>query len=389
MPKSANPLLRRKSSSPFARPQSKQPGSRKSSLAAAGDAADRLDDTGLVPSLAPSGVGQNAVSLVKYIQSHTWEEVPDRSAGMSSERVSEVLRFRKSLPPTVSLAHLHGLSVSSTSTERELAKLIAEGKVRKLTIPGRGKGGAAAGEGVVLAEEWKNSVYEAAGLTDDMRQKYCELMDAHPASGTAPATSFTNDTLRHLVLAGYLTSPAALSTSAGSLFSSPSLSSLLPVSKAGSSAATGTIAAVGGQGAVHESGGGGSTLATKENRTSRQDRLLQQQAMCFALPGTGAYLKLLTEARLHMIHLLRQLSPRHKEATRDLLKEKWEGNVLGDAASRMKRARGEWSGVLPGKTKKWRDFYGLRFEWVLEECVGAGLVELFDTGSVGVGVRAR
>jgi hypothetical protein len=30
----------------------------------------------------------------------------------------------------------------------------------------------------------------------------------------------------------------------------------------------------------------------------------------------------------------------------------------------------------------------MRFEWVLEECVGSGLVELFDTGSVGRAVRA-
>lgn len=73
----------------------------------------------------------------------------------------------------------------------------------------------------------------------------------------------------------------------------------------------------------------------------------------------------------------------------EMLKEKWEGNVLGDAASRAKRARGEWNGVLPGKTKKWREFYGLEFEWVLAECVGSGTMELFDTGAVGTAVRAR
>jgi hypothetical protein len=44
--------------------------------------------------------------------------------------------------------------------------------------------------------------------------------------------------------------------------------------------------------------------------------------------------------------------------------------------------------VLPGRTRKWKDFHGLKFEWVLAECLGAGLVEVFETGSVGLGVRA-
>ncbi len=72
----------------------------------------------------------------------------------------------------------------------------------------------------------------------------------------------------------------------------------------------------------------------------------------------------------------------------ELLKEKWDGNIPNDATSRAKRARGEWTGVLPGRTKKWKEFYGLEFEWVLAECVGAGVVECFDTGSVGWGIRA-
>ena len=95
--------------------------------------------------------------------------------------------------------------------------------------------------------------------------------------------------------------------------------------------------------------------------------------MTLSLPSTGVYLRLLTEARAHLLYLLKQISPRHREATAALLSEKWSGNVLGDPISQVKRARGDWSGVLPGKTKRWRDFYGMRFEWILAECVGAGL----------------
>lgn len=56
-------------------------------------------------------------------------------------------------------------------------------------------------------------------------------------------------------------------------------------------------------------------------------------------------------------------------------------------AGREKRARGEFAGVLPARTRKWRMCWGMRFEWVLEEAVGGGGVELFETGSVGRGVR--
>jgi hypothetical protein len=350
---------------------------------------EKLDDTGIIPSLVPQGVAQDVNTLVRYIHAHMWTDVPEQAAGMGSERIGEVLRFREMLPRVVSAAHLHALSASGTETERELAQLIARGAVRKVVVPGRGKGGAAVGEGVVLAEDWKTSVRESTALDNGLKERYLQLMDANPGSSIAPTSSLSNDEVREFVQAGYLISTSALSSSLNDLFARPGASSLNTLSQSGSRAATGTLAAVGGTGAVHESGGGGSTLATSSNRPA-PGKVFQHnmQTMTFSLPSTGAYLKLLTSARLHMLALLKQLSPRHNEATLDLLKEKWDGNIPNDAASRAKRARGEWAGVLPGKTRKWREFYGLEFEWVLEECVGSGLVDLFDTGSVGMAVRA-
>ena len=74
----------------------------------------------------------------------------------------------------------------------------------------------------------------------------------------------------------------------------------------------------------------------------------------------------------------------------DLLRHRWDGGVAGqDPISQAKRARGEFAGVLPGATRKWRTYHGLRFEWVLGECVAAGLLELFETGTIGRGVRVR
>ena len=388
MPKSTNPLLRRKSSSPFSTLQRSKPTNTRK--ASAIDKEERLDDTGLVATLAAGkNVPQDVISLIRHIQSRAFDDVPDRGAGMGSERTSEVLRFRKALPPIVTLAHLHAISRSSTDTERELVRLVAEGKVRKITVPGRGRGGAAVGDGVVLVEDWIKCVREEEALDEDLKEKYIALLSAHRTSATTPTGSLSDVEERNLVNTGFLTSPNALTAMLGDLFLPPgSSSSLATVSSAGSRAATGTLAAVGGAGAVHESGGSGNTLTSRTNRPSVQIKGKERE-MTFALPGTGIYLKLLVAARQHLLHILKSISPRHREATMEILREKWEGNTPNDPLNRLKRERGEWGGVLPGKTKRWREFYGMRFECVLAECVGGGLVELFDTGAVGMAVRGR
>jgi len=386
MPKATtNPLLRRQSSSPFANLQRSKPNNARKTSAT--DKEERLEDSGLVASLAVKSVRQDVISLAQHIQSRAFDDVPDRGAGMGSERTSEVLRFRKAIPPIVTLAHLHAVSRSSTDTERELARLIAEGKVRKITVPGRGRGGAAVGDGIVLVEDWVQRVREDEALDADVKEKYISLLSTHRTSPTTPTTWLSDSEERDLVNAGFLTSPNALSSMLGDLFMPPgSSNSLASVSSAGSRAATGTLAAVGGAGAVHESGGSGSTLATRGMRPSA---IGKEREMTFALPGTGIYLKLLVAARQHLLQILKSISPRHREATIEILKEKWEGNTPNDPVNRLKRERGEWAGVLPGKTKRWREFYGMRFDCVLAECVGAGLVELFDTGAVGMAVRGR
>jgi hypothetical protein len=101
----------------------------------------------------------------------------------------------------------------------------------------------------------------------------------------------------------------------------------------------------------------------------------------------GTQIKLLIDARNHLLTLLRK--NKHKEMPLSILAERWNGGILAsdDVQAERKKLRGEFSGVLPGKTKKWKMFHGLRFEWVLEECVGAGLVELFETRSVGRAAR--
>lgn len=68
-----------------------------------------------------------------------------------------------------------------------------------------------------------------------------------------------------------------------------------------------------------------------------------------------------------------------------MLRERWDGFIT--AAGDPKRRKGLEGVVLPARTKKWKHFHGLKFQWVLEECLGTGLVEVFETGSVGQGIR--
>jgi hypothetical protein len=95
------------------------------------------------------------------------------------------------------------------------------------------------------------------------------------------------------------------------------------------------------------------------------------------------FLRLASAALEHLAGLLRKT--RDREMAESNLREKWDRGMVDD--SEVVLTRGEFTGVMPGRTKKWKEFQGLEFGWVLQEAVGAGLVEVFETQSVGRGVR--
>jgi hypothetical protein len=307
-----------------------------------------------------------------------FSDIPERASGMNGARIAEVLNYRISLPPIVTLAHIHALSNSPTTTEREIAELSRRGIIRKIAIPNRGTGAAAVGEGLVLVAEWEQRVQIHPSLHEDVKAKYISLIKSNPTSLTISGIEFTSTEATALIAAGFLTT-ATPSSSASSLFARPGASTLGTLSylaTAGSKHASGSLAAVGGASAQASISGGGSG--------ARNGALVQYN---FSLPNTGVLLRLLVDARNHLLGILKK--NKYREAARNMLHERWDGGIAGeDAQTRAKKARGEFTGVLPGRTRKWRGFYGMRFEWVLEECVGSGLVECFETGSVGMGVRA-
>ena len=124
-------------------------------------------------------------------------------------------------------------------------------------------------------------------------------------------------------------------------------------------------------------------------RDGSDDNTLQpfrEKTMFLSVPNMGPYLRLLGAGRSQLITALGKSS--HGEVPLYLLRDRWEGAVESSShASVAKRARGEAAGVLPGRTRKWKELYGMNFRWVLEEALGAGLIELFETGSVGPAVR--
>jgi Serine-threonine protein kinase 19 len=212
---------------------------------------------------------------------------------------------------------------------------------------------------------------------DSFSDKFIEFLRQWPQSTSVPVDTFSPSEITAVRNAGFLVSAgisrkASVPTAAGSR--------LVPAII--SQQASGTVAAAGGEAAFERLAGIGST------RLNSSDTIGSGQGteLMLSLPNIGAHLRLLNDARRHLLELLGK--SKYKEAPLYLLRERWDGGIDSDnRISSAKRIRGDFAGVLPGRTKKWKQLYGLNFGWVLEECLGAGLIELFDTGSVGHGVR--
>jgi len=283
------------------------------------------------------------------------------------------LNFRSSMPPIVTLSHVQALLNSPTAVEREIAELIKGGAIRKVVVGGRGS----LGEALILVRDLVNLI-EKSPMEQDVKEKFIAFLNENPTALKLPKSQLSEDEAKTLMHTGFLTSSTSSWTTTD-VFSTPgdgsrgTMTSLNSISKA----ASGSLAAVGGEGAIHAAGGSGGGAKSLPGTGDYS----------LALPATGPFLKLLSSARAHLLSLLSK--SKFREAPESLLRQRWDGGIeADDAASAARQVRGEFAGVLPGRTRRWKQFYGITFEWILEECVGAGLLEVFDTGSIGRGVRA-
>lgn len=173
-PATKAPSLGRSSSSSFAGHARVKPASRPKSKSIDETARDDedgqpLDDVGLVSSLGRGLSINNVVDAIRHARSTMFADIPEQRSGMNSTRIAEVLNFRQSLPPVVSVAHVHALVKASTKTEREIAELMTTGILRKIIISGRGNDISGFGEHLVLVEDLERRVREDASLDDVLK----------------------------------------------------------------------------------------------------------------------------------------------------------------------------------------------------------------------------
>lgn len=182
-PRDIHAVLKRSSSTPFGHFKRTKPVQRSLSQVKASDEEDffedRLDDRGLVDSLATDPSLRDVPLNIKYIQSYMFDLIPEKG-GMNSTRIAEILNFRKSLPPMITVSHVHALIRSPTEVEREVAELTKAGVLRKSVIPGRGTGGSSVSDGLVLLNDLELLLRETTGLEDTVKGLsrkyfYCRL----------------------------------------------------------------------------------------------------------------------------------------------------------------------------------------------------------------------
>ncbi|KAK5629939.1 hypothetical protein RRF57_005654 [Xylaria bambusicola] len=348
---------------------------------------DKLDDLGLVTALATDLNLRDTPQAIQYIRTRMFSLVPETAAGMTSTRISEVLNYRRNLPPIISIAHVQALLSSPSAVEREVAELARRGFLRRIIVPRRG----AVGEFIVLSSDYEASIKKTTRLNEYTRENLLKYLASNPDVQVLGRGALKPAEIEELVHAGFLTahhsggvvSYDAISGTMRS-YARPedkiTLTSLETISRQ----AAGSLGTVGGQGALRNAGGsGGGSLSVMAPTTSPATEYR------LAAPGAGSFLKLVSGAIGHLVSLLGK--SKFREVPESMLRERWDGGIAKVKDARhaaAKMARGESTGVLPGQTRKWRQFYGLTFDWVLQEAVGAGLVEVFETGSVGRGVRA-
>lgn len=364
----------------------------------------RLPDAGLAHALATDLTLRDVPQAMRYASEHMFTPLPEQpsSWGLNSTRVADVLNFRRSLPRLTTMQHLHGLLRSPTAVERETAGLVRAGALRKAVIlrRGGGSGHRAAGgvvECIVEGGELVGMVQGSRSLGEATKETFVRWLKANPAklkvsagdvgteAGGDGGLALQPEQVDQLVRGGFLTTYHDFDIgNVSSGFARPedigTMLSLQSVSRA----AAGSPGAVGGEGAIHSSGGSGGARAggsrSRPGGGAGGD-------LSLAVPGQGAYLKLMSAALSHLTAGILDKST-YKEMPEALLRERWDGGVANDSRQHAgKKGRREFAGVLPGRTRKWREFYGLAFDWVLHEAVGAGLVEIFETGSVGRAVR--
>ncbi|KAM3432391.1 hypothetical protein MY4824_006595 [Beauveria thailandica] len=318
---------------------------------------EKLEDAGgLATLLATELTLRDVVQAMRYISAHMFSPVPE--TGFTSTRRTELLNYRRTMPPLVTAGHVHAILAGNgpTRVEREIAELLGRGVLRRVRVERRGGGG----EALIETPQLVALLHAARAVSAATTQAYTTFLERNPTAQTLGVDVLTDAQADELVRAGFLTSAATRATPGTTLHVRPEDRTTLTSIQRAAQSASGTLSAVGGQNALHNAGGSGSGSGGFLSTAAAAD------GYRVAVPGHGRHLKL-AEAALDW---LRETLGRTKwgEGPEDWLRERFEG------------------GGLYGP--RWKEFQGAEWAWVLGEAVGLGVVEVFQTGSVGRGVRA-
>ncbi|KAL5621535.1 hypothetical protein BROUX41_006435 [Berkeleyomyces rouxiae] len=279
---------------------------------------------------------------------------------MSSTQIARVLNFQRSAPPLVSTAHVRTALAagSARATARQIAELLATRTLRRVVVdrPRRRRW-----EGLVSVDDLERMV--RGGPLDVPRPAAAAAGEARaflpppsPSPSRAPTSPVTRDTADAFV--GWLRG-----TAVGGLASAQEdelvRAGFLTAPTAQDWARRGTSAS-----------------------RSLGNAMVESEALALAVPGQGALLRVVDAAVRALVDMVAR-RPWREVVVADV-RSWWDGATPG---TENKRRRGERVDK-EAAARKWRDFYGLRFEWVLKEAVGEGALEVFETGSVGKAIRA-
>ncbi|KAL6869268.1 hypothetical protein ACO1O0_000592 [Amphichorda felina] len=326
---------------------------------------EKLDDVGAASLLVEDLTLRDVVQAMRYIRAHMFTPVPER--GIQSTRTTELLNYRVTMPPIVTVGHLHAVLNAPTRTERETAELLGRGVIRRVRIDRRG----GQGEALIETSHLEDMVRNISGLSDESRERFTTFLRGNPTAQTLPAGTLSDAQADELIRAGFLTSSMHGNPGSTLHIRPEDRTTLMSIQRI-SRHASGSLSAVGGPNAIHLAGGGGGggsgapKLARNPSFSSSSSSASSSTDLKIAIPGHGRYLKLAAAG----IDWIREALGRTKwgECPESWLKERFEG------------------GGLYGP--RWKEFWGVEWEWVLGEAMGLGVVEMFETKSVGRGVRA-
>ncbi|KAK1754984.1 serine-threonine protein kinase 19-domain-containing protein [Echria macrotheca] len=349
-------------------------------------------------SIAGGAAGTAAAELIrihKQALRAMFDVLPERGIGLSQARIAALLAARDAIPPLSSAGMVRvALAGGPSAAERGVAALVRDGVFRRVILPSSASSSSVGGQEVLILAADLDSLVEKSGvLGEGVKGRFRAWLRENPSAqvlGEGEEELFGEGEIDELVRAGFLTALNEGRRGGEGLYARPAERHVLVSIETVSRAAAGSVDAVGGDGAVHGVGGTGRRRGVDDASGSSRSKG-EVERFRVAVPGAGAWLKLVAAAMEYLAELLRRAGNRQRIMAEADLREKWDGAaagaVAGSAAAVAKRARGEVVAVLPGRTRKWRDLNGLGFDWVLREAVGAGVVEVFETGSVGRGVR--